>query len=316
LFYFHTHIRSTSTTLSIYPPLSYCYPTPEKTCFTFLSFIFFKCIYIVRGCVILVLFHTCIYTLTRLTPLFLTLSVALLPYYLTAFNAFHYTIFIHRTSWTFLNYIRCSRDDLALATVPVMAWPVGIQGMALWTDPEQSPWIPRGDSLLVGVATPNAFPSHVNTRKNIQALTRTIRRFSPCLYCVFPNAPYPASPLMGCLVWQLSVLSHLRLGMSHSLCWWKCFRAQGLHTGPGCVCDKAHRFEQEVAYTPNASVLPGANNGTHLVGFLWGFQQLGPVQLKQVLSRWQLFSLAYLETPSLAILNRAFTHIKKKTSAG
>jgi hypothetical protein len=41
-------------------------------------------------------FHTCIYWALIRLPLLVTFSIALFPYYSTAFAAFCYTIFIHR----------------------------------------------------------------------------------------------------------------------------------------------------------------------------------------------------------------------------
>jgi hypothetical protein len=76
-----------SFTLSVYPPTSHWYPLPDRTCFTFLSFIL-KCLLMVQWSFALV-FQTC------MCPALIRslLILSLLHYnYSTAFSALCYTI--------------------------------------------------------------------------------------------------------------------------------------------------------------------------------------------------------------------------------
>jgi hypothetical protein len=74
------------------PSLSpFTLPLPlDRTYFTFLSFIFLKCILTDKWGFAIV-FHTCLYhTLIRLTPsIIYSFSITLLPCYSTTFSAFH-----------------------------------------------------------------------------------------------------------------------------------------------------------------------------------------------------------------------------------
>jgi hypothetical protein len=110
LFYFHTWIQPTSTiftfphTLFMPCPLQLV-PTSRQDCFTFLSFMFLKCILIVQGNFILV-FQTCVYcVLIKLPPpITYSFSITLVPYYSIAYSAVRYTTFIHRCDISILSF--------------------------------------------------------------------------------------------------------------------------------------------------------------------------------------------------------------------
>jgi hypothetical protein len=93
LFYFHTWIQNTPTVVTLLHPLclplpSHRYPLPDRTRFSFLSFIFYKGILIVRGHFTLV-FHTCIYCVLIGSTPSVTFSLSPCPRYSSAYSALH-----------------------------------------------------------------------------------------------------------------------------------------------------------------------------------------------------------------------------------